>query len=980
MFCPACSTRWPTTASFCADCGARLERPVDDEAFDGQRRVVTVVMSDLSGYTAMGEQFDAEEIAEIMGVIKREGSAIIESYGGIVNQFLGDEIVSLFGVPNAADDDARRAVSAALALHAEVDRLNDTLRPRPPVPLSMHTGIFTGRLVLVADDSRDGVYSVTGDAINTAARVLGLAGRGELLIGTPTRDVVAPYFDLEFAGAHEVRNKAEPLEIHRVIGERPEISRFDASVQRGLTAFAGRDGELARLSAALDAAFDGRSSLVVVEAEAGTGKSRLAFEFAKLAADRGDVQFVKGRCQAFGSVIPYLPFQQVVHEVLGVETGATAAAIDVRLAEIDAALGAFTPAYLHLVGSLQVSDLPTEWQGEPLPGVLSDAIVALVTGVAQQRTTILLLEDWHWSDGASHRVLEHLAADRAGTGLVIVVAQRPGERTLDDAQVDDLIHLPPLGPDGTHAMIAARFGASGVDPALTRAVHDRTAGRPLFVEEVCAALADDGHVHVLHDTVVIADEVDDLAIPDSVQAVVLGRVDALDRRTRNVVRIASVMGREFDDHHLAELIGAEEVAEALPVLIRGGFVEPMTPGRHRFRHIITQEVTYESLLVRERRQAHARIAALLEREQVDVEPPLRRRVEMLADHHCRAGNAERAMVHYEVAGRRAVERRALAEARQMLAAAIDESRKLEQSAEVRQQRGRLALEWAAACIFLPSRGQIDLLESVVAEAIADGNFGLAFRAQYWISWILYSIGDQLEAERITRELLAALGDDGGPFTSVLRCHLGQVLRCQERREEAVQELLLGLPPEFLAEDGHPERITGLRCYSLAQLALLETEIGQVDEARRLMDRSVELVRSTPERSTEASIMVCVALGALTMEDWTSATDAVAAIDDLPDASVSPFVRITATCIDGYATVRRGQVADGLTRLQRGVAAHESSEAHLSLGRTRSWLADALSRSGDVDGALTTARAALERTHVGDRYGLSLAEDVIARHC
>jgi class 3 adenylate cyclase len=938
-------------------------------------------MSDLSGYTAMCEQFDAEEISEIMGVIKREGTAVIESFGGTVNQFKGDEIVSLFGVPTAADDDARRAVAAALALHAKVADLNDSLVPRPPVKLSMHTGVFTGRVVLVTDDARDGVYGVTGDAINTAARVLGLAERDELIIGETTRAAVAPYFDLEFAGSHTVRNKAEPLDVHRVLAERQDVTRFDASVERGLTTLAGRSDELAHLRTALGHAAGGRPRLIVVEADAGTGKSRLSFEFAQQArATERDLTIVKGRCQSFGSAIPYLPFQQVVREVLGLDTTtATERAVTDRLEEIDPDLVRFGPGYRHLIGALPAGDLPLEWQGDILPDVLADALTALVDGVSRRQTTILQLDDWHWTDVASHRVLCHLAAQRTDARVLIVVSQRPGAPALPEQYVESVIELPPLGLDGTEAMIAAWFGVQAVQPELTRTVHERTAGNPLFVEEVCAALSSDGRSQVVHDTVVIADGVDELVLPDTVQAVVLGRIDALDQTSRDVLRIASVIGREFDETLVAELVGPAAADVALPVLTRARFIEPMTPGRHRFRHIITRDVTYESLLVRERHTYHARIADLLEAEQVDVEPHDRRKVELIAHHHQRAGNAERAMAHFEVAGRRAVERRALAEARHMLEAAIDESRKIDQTIDVRNQRGRLALEWAAACIFLPSRVQIELLESVFDEAVADLNIPVAVRTRYWISWIRFSIGDQFDAERDTRELLETLGDSGGGFASVLHCHLGQILHVQERHVEAQAEIRLGLPADFLTGDAVPARLTGMQCFSLAQLALDTADMGSFDESDRLMSRALDLVRMTPERSTEASIMVCVALRAIAAHDWDGALRSIAAIDSLPPASVSPFVRINMTCIEGHARVRQGSVDEGLGLLRRGVAAHESSEAHLTLAMTRAWLADALSLAGQVDDAVSVARAALSRRHTGDMYRLSIADEVLVRH-
>ena len=195
---------------------------------------------------SMGERLDPEDIAQIMGTIKRDGTAIIESFGGIVNQFIGDEIVSLFGLPSMRADDARRAVSAALALHERVDELNRELPEPLAVPLTMHSGIHAGLLIAELSDSRSGVYELTGDAINTTARLLTVAGRGEVVIGAPTLRAVEPFFEIEDAGVHQVRGKADPLAAFRVLRPRAHVSRFDAARERGLTPLAGRDHELNR--------------------------------------------------------------------------------------------------------------------------------------------------------------------------------------------------------------------------------------------------------------------------------------------------------------------------------------------------------------------------------------------------------------------------------------------------------------------------------------------------------------------------------------------------------------------------------------------------------------------------------------------------------------------------------------------------------------------------------------------------------------
>ena len=964
------------------------DQPAALDQFEGQRRTITIVMSDLSGYTAMCEKFDPELIAEIMGTIKREGTAIIESYGGVVNQFLGDEIVSLFGLPTAGADDARRAVSAALALHERVARMNETLDPAPPVPLSMHTGIHTGLLIVEINDHRDGVYGLTGDAINTAARVLGIAGRDELIIGAPTCDAVAPFFEIEPAGLHTVRNKAEPLAVYRVLRERRGVSRFDAARERGLTTLAGRDGELALLEASLHACRAGSGRVITVQADAGIGKSRLAFEFARRAGDIDpSVVIIKGRCQAFGTDTSYLPFVQVIREVFGIEEGASVD--DVRVAvpraveTVDPNLAPHVPAYLLLLGAASIDNVPAQWLGDAMAEHLQTALIELVVATARRRPTIVQLDDWHWADEQSRATLARLRrAITACPGLVLV-SQRPGAEVADDI---DVIELGALSGGATTAMIAHCFGAGAVDAHLASTIFERTQGNPFFVEEVCAALRGQGRVRIVADHVVLTDETSDLLIPDTVQAVVLGRIDRLDDELRSVLKMASVFGREFDRDVLSEVADVESLPRRLAALFDLGFIEPLgnrdaeTANRFRFRHIITQEVAYDTLLLRERRTAHARIADALERSRTPADVEQRRLVEALAHHHHRAGHSEQALDYFEQAGDKAAERRALAEARVQLRAAIHESYKVPQSPEVRQHRGQLTLRWAATCIFMPSPSQVDLLDAVMRESIEDGNEATAVMANYWINWIQYSVGNQLVAEDGTRMLLSMVEPSGSvSTTALLRCHLGQILVSQARPDEAEQMLVEGLdrPPDAGASarrnDGRP---SGLYCYSLAQLALTYAVRGAFSRSRPIMDEALETVRTTRERSTEASLNICASIAALHEGDWMGARARIAEIGALPDVSVSPYVRMVATCVEGYATFRSDGNHEGLRALRRGAALHEAAEAKLSLALTRAWLADALLRSGADEEAAAMARSALERGTVGDNLGAALAEEVL----
>ena len=245
----------------------------------GERRQATVLFSDLAGYTALNERLDPEEVQELMGRLKAEAVRVVDAHGGMVNQFVGDEVLALFGVPGAREDDPVQAVRAAFALHALARRLSLQVEGRVGQPLRFHSGITSGLVVIRQRDHRDGTFGITGDTVNTAARLVGQAGPDEVVLGPETHRLVADYFDCQALQTVVLRGKAEAVRPFRVMGETRIANRFEAAQRRGLTRYAGRGAELGALGSALQRARSGQGQLVTVMGEPGIGKSRLMFEF-----------------------------------------------------------------------------------------------------------------------------------------------------------------------------------------------------------------------------------------------------------------------------------------------------------------------------------------------------------------------------------------------------------------------------------------------------------------------------------------------------------------------------------------------------------------------------------------------------------------------------------------------------------------------------------------------------------------------------
>ncbi|MEE8433748.1 MAG: adenylate/guanylate cyclase domain-containing protein, partial [bacterium] len=297
----------------------------------------------------MNERLDPEEVQAIMVRVKEEAVRIVETHGGIVNQFVGDEVVALFGIPTAQEDDPRRAVAAALELHQMVGRIGVEMEDRLGQGLSLHTGINTGLVVTELRDDRDGRYGITGDSVNTCARLAALAEPGQILLGKDTQSLVAPYFELEILPPVTVKGKAEAITPFWVRRRTTIQSRLEASAQRGFTRFIGREMELSTLRECMEHAAGGSGRFASLVGDAGVGKSRLMHELRGGVAD-GEVTVLTGSCNASSSGTPFIPFLEPMRSLLNLTTETPEAeAVAASLMGLDQALEPYIPHVLHLL-------------------------------------------------------------------------------------------------------------------------------------------------------------------------------------------------------------------------------------------------------------------------------------------------------------------------------------------------------------------------------------------------------------------------------------------------------------------------------------------------------------------------------------------------------------------------------------------------------------------------------------------------------
>ncbi|HKV50850.1 MAG TPA: tetratricopeptide repeat protein, partial [Gemmatimonadaceae bacterium] len=638
---------------------------------EGEGRDAAIVAVRVTGYAALLESCGPDAALRDVQRVRALVAETAESFGGVVNTFDESGGALVFGVPHAREDDCVRAARAAAALAAGVPDSSDG-DGTPALSLKLHVGLDTGRVIVRPVVERGGLsFHIAGPAVDLAARLADLSPAGRVWIGPRCRRLLEPPLRLTLRGGLSVPDGDRTVSPYELAGESEEKTRLEAALRHGdLTPYTARDHELAQVHACLDDACAGAGRFAIVVGEAGMGKSRLLHELLPLVQDRG-ATLLRGRCLSYGASTAYLPFIDVVRDALGFAAHAseTPAAALARVRATMPELDEFLPIYVHLLAVPGTEPrIAPHLQGEKFRINAQEAIAALLTVTSRQRPTVLLLEDWHWVDDASHAVLAQIAELVARYALLVVVTCRPGYVTdWGTVAPNATVNLAPLAESSTADLLRAILGARHVPAPLVARLHERTGGNPFFIEEICHDLQEDGTLRVASGSVAVAGEIDALRLPGTVQAVIRARLDRLDASTRETLLVASVVGREFGRDVLERTLDdPSHLNAAIRSLKAAGLVEQtgVAPrATYRFRHVLMQEAAYATLLEHSRRAMHGRVGVAIEADGDAVQDD---QFERLAHHFERAEIWDKA-VHYAVlAAERAGTLADFAEAMQVL--------------------------------------------------------------------------------------------------------------------------------------------------------------------------------------------------------------------------------------------------------------------------------------------------------------------------
>ncbi len=820
---------------------------------DAERRQLTVMFCDLVGSTALSARLDPEDLRAVIGAYHRCCAAVIERGGGFVAKYMGDGVLAYFGYPRADEHDAERAMRAGLTLVDAVARLDTAAG----APLQVRVGIGTG-LVVVGDLIGQGAaqeQAVVGETPNLAARLQALAAPGTVVIGPSTRRLAGGLFDYEDLGAVEIRGLAAPVVASRVLRESEAESRYEA-LRATRTPLVGRDEELALLQRRWQQAKSGEGCVVLVSGEPGIGKSRLAQSLLEQLAGEPHTR-LRSFCSPHHQDSALYPTITQLERAAGFRREDTTHQrldkLGALLAQATNDLGEAAPLLAVLLSIATVERYPPlNLTPQKQKEKTLQALVAQVEGLAARQPVLMLFEDAHWSDPTSLELLDLIIDRVPALPVLLIITFRP-EFTPPWIGRPDVtsLGLNRLAPRQRAEMIAGVTGGKALPEEIADQIVDRTDGVPLFVEELTKAVVESGILTDAGDRYTAVGPLPALAIPATLQASLLARLDRL-APVREVAQIGAALGWQFSH----ELIGAvapmppAQLGEALAQLVGAELIYRLgTPpdAEYSFKHALVQDVAYSTLLRSRRQQLHARIATTLEGrfpEIVAAQPAL------LARHCTEAGQNEKAIDYWLGAGRQAWGKSMLAEAVALLRRGLalvpalpDNDRRRETELDLQIALGRALIasrSWGA-----PELGKVYSRARELASTLNRPRALLfALWGQFMDQW---ARRDVKQARRLAAEL-RELGDAAGDVpTQMMGCHAGELmcfLLGEFTRGRAYLERGLALynPADRrsyseLVSDDARVRLRLFSCWLLACLGYLDRALLQrdtmLDEARRL---------------------------------------------------------------------------------------------------------------------------------------------------
>ena len=968
--CQVCGEESPERYRYCNTCGASAATVAARDS----RKTVTIVFANPKPHTEHGEPLEPAAFTDIMTRYFEAMKAALERHGGTVEKFIGDAVMAVFGLPVRHEDDALRAVRAAADMQAALPALNRAFGEQYGVELLNHIGVNTGEVIATGDAST-GQRLVTGDAVNTAARLEQAAGPAEIILGELTHRLTRNEIQVDVIPPLVLKGKAEPVPAYRFVAVRAQLETDRAPATR----FVGRENETARMAEALFGAVgEKRARLVTIVGDAGVGKSRLIREFAASAANEAGL--VRGRCLPYGDGITFWPLAEVVRAAASIASDDSPA---VAIEKIRALLA--DPE------RTDERDTVTERVASMLG--LSDAqfsVVELMWGMrrlletlAAERPLVMIVDDIHSAAQTLLDFFDYLLETVEGASILLVCSARHelNERFADwaKAHADQTLTLEPLSEGDVGTLVGELLG--DLEATVRERISAAAEGNPLYAEQIVSMLQETGAIRREGDRWVSTRASSELAIPPTVQALVAARLDALGAEERAVIEPAAVIGLSFAEEAIEELVDADIRGQlgghlgslAAKQLVRRASGDEVI---YRFGHLVIKDTAYGSLLKRIRAALHERFVLWAERVNQErgretefeeilgyhLEQAFRYRTELgVIDQEAREVG-ERAAIKLGSAGRRALARGDLPAAVSLLLRASN--------LLVREALFRLELMIDLAEGLL-QQGSFDAATETLAEvrtiAVETGEQRLAVRADLVQAWVEQFRGGSesgvaraIDAAAGAIAVLEPMGDAAGlarawrlvMVTHVLQGHLDEAASAAERVVLYASEL-------------GDQRLSARSAGTIAYILLHgPTPIAEAIPKLELLIANVE-----GDRTAEAVLVGTLAVLRAMEGEFDGARDLYRRGQEIAAELGSGLVGNSSSIDSSRVELLAGDLAAAERELRRDYDALANINETYFRSTISAYLAEVLWLGGDADGALQFSEVAEE---IGD------AEDILTQ--
>lgn len=956
LTCSGCGAIVLVNDKFCVECGVELKVQESLAPKAGkvvsERRHISALFADVSGYTALAERLDPEELKDIMSKLFEQITKVILKYEGLIEKFAGDAVMALFGMPWSHEDDPVRAIRAAQEIHRAMGGLSLEFQEKIGDPLAVHIGINTGLVVTGEIHFDDGTHQVAGDTVNVASRLCSLAKAGETLVGHLTYSQAEGFFSFERLEPVQVKGRTKPVLVYKVLGSRELPSKTHRI--SGLRAdLIGRHGEMAKLEEAVGHLLAGKGSVISIWGKAGTGKSRLLEEF-KSTLDLSSIQWYEGHAYAYTKNIPYYPLIDILNRTFQIEESDPPELAREKAERMVKTIVGDREDVLPYLG--EILSIPYFEMEEVNPDVwkahLHRAFLTLIGALIRRAPTILSLEDLHWADPSSLELLRYLLG-KLNHPAIFLCTYRPPLNIFSEERLRKMgdsyreVRLRDLLPAETQLMVGSLLRTDAVPLPLQQVINAKVGGNPFYVEEVVNSLIESGIlVHTDGDWCFTGIK-KEIMVPATIHGVIAARLDRLDAATKEILQEASVIGRTFYyeilenittldspiDQHLHKLKELD--------LIRVGSTHPDV--EYSFKHALIQEAVYDGLLRKQRRDIHERVGLALEKfcRERSLES-----WETLAFHFKNGRSVHKAVDYLVKSGEKSLKKYALEEANQHYREAYGLLSQI-------QSRSKnddvllidLLMQW---CMVFYYQGRFEAMAELLlahvdlAESLDDKARTGAYYA--WLGHATFWHGAKLEDSYQYLHLALALGEQTGN-QQVISCacsfliktcaemgYLEEAVRFEERTEEMLElfcsDTFLhityysgkGYIGWFLGDKHklyesaqglleYGQKMSSLRCQMVGNLLMGFRHFVDLDMEPAVEYTQKVITQGDPYHAVFGKLLLGMFL--VQRREFERAEDLLTQVIEYSKAAQTEYLKTTANLFLGVALAASGHLAKGI---------------------------------------------------------------------